>query len=82
MRRLLPLAAIVIFVWAMLLLCMFLISRVAFDFSIGAETLFDRIVTQIVRILVSGTIVLVWLFAWKKTTDLYFWRTIRRKKTT
>jgi hypothetical protein len=82
MRRILPLAAIVTFVWAMLLLCMLLISRVAFDFSIGTKTFFERIVTQIVRIFVSGMIVLVWLFVWKKTTDLYFWRTIGRKKTT
>ena len=76
MKRLLPLAAIVIFVWAMLLLCMLLISRVAFDFSIGTETLFARIVTQVVRVLVSGMIILVWLFVWKKITDLYFWRTV------
>ncbi len=82
MRRLLPLAAIVIFVWAMLLLSMLLISRVVFDFSIGTETLFDRIVTQTVRVLVSGTIILVWLFVWKKITDLYFWRTIGRKRAT
>jgi hypothetical protein len=61
---------------------MLLISRVAFDFSIGTEALFDRIVTQIVRVLVSGTIILVWLYVWKKVTDLYFWRTIGRRKTT
>jgi hypothetical protein len=82
LRRLLPLAGIVIFVWAMLLLSMLLISRVAFDFSIGTETLFDRIVTQTVRVLVSGTIILVWLFVWKKITDRYFWRTIGQKRAT
>jgi len=82
LKRLFPLAVVVIFVWAMLLLCMLLISRVAFEFSIGTETLFDRIVTQTVRVLLSGTIILVWLFVWKKVTDLYFWRTIGRKRTT
>lgn len=82
MKRLLSLAAIEIFVWAMLLLCTLLISRVAFEIVIGTGSLIDRIATQIVRVLVSGTIILVWLFVWKKITDRYFWRTIARRKTT
>jgi hypothetical protein len=82
LRRLLPLAAIVVFVWTMLLLCMLIISRVAFEFSIGTETLLGRIVTQTVRVVVSGSIILAWLFVWKKITDLYFWRAIGRKRTT
>lgn len=82
MKRLLPLAAIEVFVWAMLLLCTLLISRVAFEIIIGTGSLIDRIATQIVRVLVSGIIIIVWLFAWKKITDRYFWRTIARRKTT
>lgn len=82
MKRLLPLAAIEVFVWAMLLLCTLLISRVAFEIIIGTGSLIDRIATQIVRVLVSGIIILVWLFVWKKITDRYFWRTIARRKTT
>lgn len=82
MKRLLPLAAIEVFVWAMLLLCTLLISRVAFEITIGTGSLIDRIATQIVRVLVSGIIIIVWLFAWKKITDMYFWRTIGRRKTT
>jgi len=82
MKRLLPLAAIEVFVWAMLLLCMLLISRVASEITIGTETLIDRIATQTVRVLVSGTIILAWLVVWKKITDRYFWRTIARRKTT
>jgi hypothetical protein len=82
LKRLLPLAAIEVFVWAMLLLCTLLISRVAFEIIIGTGSLIDRIATQIVRVLVSGIIILVWLFVWKKITDRYFWRTIARRKTT
>lgn len=82
MKRLLPLAAIEVFVWAMLLLCTLLISRVAFEIIIGTGSLIDRIATQIVRVLVSGIIIFVWLFVWKKITDRYFWRTIARRKTT
>jgi len=82
LKRFLSLAVIEVFVWALLLLVMLLISRVAFEISIGAGSLFDRVVTQIVRVLVSGAIAVVWLFTWKKTTDRYFWRTITRRKTT
>jgi hypothetical protein len=83
MRRLLPLVAIVVLVWAMLIACMLLISRVAFEITLGtSETLFMRIVTQAVRIFVSGVIILVWLYMWKKITDWYFWRTVNRSEIT
>jgi len=61
---------------------MFFISRVVFEISLGSDTLIDRIATQVVRITVSGTIILLWLITWKKITDRYFWRAIRRKMTT
>jgi hypothetical protein len=82
LKRLLPLAAIEVFVWAILLLSTLLISRVAFEISIGTGTLLDRIATQTIRLLVSGIIISVWLLIWKKITDLYFWRTIAQRKTT
>ena len=82
MKRLLSLAAIELLVWILLLLVALLISRVAFELTIGASGLFDRVATQVVRVFVSGSIVVVWLFAWKKITDTYFWRTIGRRKTT
>jgi hypothetical protein len=82
MNRLVPLAAIEVLVWAMLLVCMLLISRVAFEITLGTGTLIDRIVTQTVRVVVSGIIILIWLFAWKKITDWHFWRTIERREDT
>ena len=82
MKRFLPLAAIELLVWGLLLLVMFLISKVAFEINIGSATLFDRVATQIARVSVSVVIVMVWLFAWKKITDTYFWGAINRRKTT
>jgi hypothetical protein len=82
LKRLLTLVAIEVFVWATMLLSMLLISRVAFGIVIGSGTLAARITTQVLRVLVSGTIVLIWLFVWKRITDLYFWRTIRSRRTT
>ncbi len=80
MRRSLPLVAIEVFVWLILLFCTFLISRVAFAINIGTDTFSERVTTEALRVLVSGVIVLAWLFAWKKITDFYFWRTVRHKK--
>ena len=82
MKRLLPLAAVELFVWAILLFSTLLISRVAFAINFGAETLITRIATEALRVLVSGAIILIWLLVWKKATDTYFWRTITRRKTT
>jgi hypothetical protein len=82
LKRLLTLVAIEVFVWATMLLSMLLISRVAFGINIGTGSLTARITTQVARVLVSGTIVLVWLLVWKRITDLYFWRTIGRRRTT
>jgi hypothetical protein len=82
MKNLLTLMAVEVFVWATMLLSMLLISRVAFQITLGSESLAARIATQVVRALVSGTIVLIWLYVWKRVTDLYFWRAIRTGKTT
>ena len=80
MKRLLSLASLEIFVWILLLLSTFLISRVAFGINLGTENLLQRIATEASRVMVSGIIILVWLAVWKKATDRYFWRMISRKK--
>jgi hypothetical protein len=82
LKRLIPLAVIEILVWALMLTVLFLISRVAFAITVGVGTLADRIATQIVRTSVSVVIVVAWLLAWKKITDLHFWRAIARSRTT
>lgn len=82
MKRILPLAAIEIFVWAALVLCILIIGRFAFEISLGSATLVERIATQTVRLVISGAAVLLWLVSWKKITDRYFWRTIGRSSET
>lgn len=80
-KRILPLAALEVFVWLVLLAITFLISKVAFEISFGTATLAARIATQTVRLLASGTLVLVWLLVWKKAADLYLSRTLSRYRT-
>ncbi len=82
MRRLLPLAAIEVFVWSILLVSTLLISKVAFWVNIGNSTIMQRIATETARVLVSGIIILIWLFLWKKLVDFYLWRTIARRRVT
>jgi len=78
MKRILPLAAIEVFVWFALLAVTFLISKVAIEIGFGTATLAARIATQTVRLLVSGALVLGWLLAWKKVADLYLSRMLSR----
>jgi len=82
MNRVLPLVAIEIFVWLGLLLSTFLISKVVYTIDFGNGTIFERIVTQTTRVVVSGSIILVWLFAWKNLTNRYLWRALSRRKAT
>jgi len=78
LKRILPLAAIEIFVWAALIVCIVVISKVAFEISLGSATLVERIATQTIRLGVSTTAVLLWLVSWKKITEQYFWKAIGR----
>jgi type VI protein secretion system component VasK len=82
MRNLIPLAAIEVFVWLILLLSTFLISKVAFAISFGDATLIQRVATETARVAASGVIILIWLLVWKRVTDSYFWRTVSRRKAT
>jgi hypothetical protein len=76
LKRLLFLIAIEIFVWVALIACVVVISKVAFEITLGTTTLPERIATQSVRLAISVAAVLLWLVSWKKLTERYFWRTI------
>ena len=82
MRHLIPLAAIEVFVWLILLLSTFLISKFVFSINFGNVTLVQRVATETARVVASGAIILIWLLVWKRVTDSYFWRTIARRKAT
>ena len=78
LKRLLPLIAIEIFVWVALIVVLVVITKVAFELSLGNATLGQRIATQTARLVISSAAVLVWLISWKKVTERHFWRTIGR----
>ena len=81
MRRLLPLATIEVLVWLALILCIFITYKIDFEIDLG-NTLTERIATQTVRVIIPAVTFCLWLVAWKKLTEWYFWRMIRRNKTT
>jgi uncharacterized membrane protein (DUF485 family) len=82
LRRILPLVAIEIFVWTALIVCVVVVGRIVFEISFGSATLGERIATQIVRLGISCTAVLLWLVSWKEMTARYFWRAIGRSSKT
>jgi len=77
-KRLIPLAAMEVFVWLILLAVVFVISKGAFAINFGTSTLIERVATQVARVSSSGVLVLLWLFAWKKIADYYLSRTLSR----
>jgi len=78
LKRILPLAAIEVFAWFVLLAVTFFISRVAIEIGFGTATLAARIATQVTRLLVSGGLILMWLLAWLRFADLYLSRMLSR----
>ena len=78
MNRILPLAAMEVFVWLILLAIVFVISKGAFAISFGTSTLIARVATQVARVSVSAALVLFWLLAWKKVADYYLSRMLSR----
>ena len=81
MRHFLPLVTIEVFVWLILLLCTFLIAKIAFSISLGTATIMERIATQVARNFLAGAIALIWLLVWKKITDAYLWRALGLQET-
>lgn len=67
------------FVWSVLLLCTFLVAKVAFSINLGNVTLSERLLTQVARNALAGSIVLVWLLVWKRITDFYLWRALGKQ---
>jgi len=82
MKRILSLAAIEVFVWFVLLVITFLVSKGAIEISFGTATLIERIATQTARLLVSAVLILLWLLAWKKVADLYLSKMLSRHSAT
>lgn len=78
MKRILPLAAIEVFVWLILLLCTLLVSKFAFSINLGNATIVQRIATQVARNSLAGVIVVIWLLVWKKVADSYLWHALGR----
>ena len=78
-KPILPLAAIEVFAWFVLLAVTFLISKGAIEISFGTATLLERVATQTVRLLVSAALVLGWLLAWKKVADIYLSKMLSRR---
>jgi hypothetical protein len=81
MKRILPLAAIEVFVWLILLAIVFVISEDVLTINFGTATLVARVATQTVRVSVSAALVLLWLLTWKKIADYYLSRMLSRQRT-
>ena len=82
MKRLLPLAAIEIFVWLILLVITLVISKRAVSINFGTGTIIQRVVTEVSRVLASGVLVLIWLVSWKKVADIYLRKELTRERAT
>ena len=76
-RRILDFAVILLFVWGCMLFGLWVISNLIVPLSIPGVS---RFVIGIVQVIVSATLVLLWLQIWRWLARSIFWRALRNNQ--
>ena len=78
MKRMFPLALILISAWFYLIVSSFLILKILFEFPLG-YTGVGRLIVEMARVGAGVIMFLVWLIAWKYITRYYFIEVMKRR---
>jgi hypothetical protein len=73
-RRILDFAFILLFVWACMILGLWIIERVIMPMELGAT---DVLLTAILKLSISVGLVLFWLWLWREIVKRMFWHTMK-----
>jgi len=77
LRRLLPLAGIMVLVWGLMLLLFIAIEKLIVPIPTLPEGLGGPLATGVVKALLALALALLWLYAWHGLTKLYRRRALR-----
>jgi len=77
-RRLLDFVLILIFVWACMLLGLWLIDSIIVPLRLPISGLLGGFLNAVVRTVISLALVLFWLWLWREIIKRTFWRAIKK----
>jgi hypothetical protein len=77
MRRILDFVIILLFVWGCMLLGLWIINDLIVPMSILG---FGRYIVNILQVIVSATMVFLWLLIWRWLARSMFWRALRNNQ--
>lgn len=77
-RRLLDFTFVLIFVWAFMLLGLWIIDKII----VPSEFLgsFNNIASGIIRVAISAILALTWLWTWREIVKKTFWSAVKQQK--
>jgi len=77
-RRIIDFVLILIFVWASMIFGLWLIDSVIVPLRLPISGFFGRVLTAILKVLVSAALVIFWLWLWREIVRRTFWRIVRK----
>ncbi|MEM2226417.1 MAG: hypothetical protein QW371_02815 [Candidatus Bathyarchaeia archaeon] len=79
MKRVLEIALIMASVWGLLMAELYLLLIVVIPIPSPKEGLIWLAAANAAKIAIGIISILAWLYFWKRATELYFWRRVRRR---
>lgn len=80
MKHLYVIIGILLFIWGSIFLGAWLIFEFIVSLAIPIGGLEGRVISGVVKVALSSILVIFWLYIWKKLTESYFWKIVRKKR--
>ena len=77
-RRILDFVLVLLFVWTCMIMGLWLINEVIVPLEI--PWIKNRAVIAIIKLMISGGLVLLWLWLWREVIKRMFWHTLKTHK--
>lgn len=79
-KYLLGLILIICVVWLTMILCLIIVYSLLPSMELLSITYFDTLILAVVKLLVAGFVLLVWLYSWNMLVKFYFERNLNQSE--
>jgi hypothetical protein len=70
--------AIMALIWVTMIMCLLIVFYMLPSMEQLASGGIDRLITAIIQLVVSGSIIIFWLYSWNMLVKAYFWRNLNK----
>jgi uncharacterized protein YacL len=77
-KYILGLILIISVVWLTMILCLMVVYLLLPSLELSTITYIDSLLVAILRLLIAGFVLLVWLYSWNRLVKMYFQRNLNR----